>query len=55
MLALTRRPGETPIIESPAGELITVTVLAIKGNQVKIGTDAPADIAIARGELLDKA
>jgi len=54
MLVVTRRPGETLIIETPAGEQITVTVLEVKGNQVRIGTDAPADIAIVRDELLDK-
>jgi len=54
MLILTRRPGETLIIETPAGERIEVTVLEVKGNQVKIGTDAPNDIAIVREELLEK-
>jgi carbon storage regulator len=38
MLILTRRPGETIIIELPNGEQITVAVLGIKGNQVRIGT-----------------
>ncbi|VAW72112.1 Carbon storage regulator, partial [hydrothermal vent metagenome] len=41
MLILTRRPGETITIETPTGERIQVTVLGIKGNQVRIGTDAP--------------
>ena len=54
MLVLTRREGETLIIELPTGETIEVTVLGIKGNQVRIGTDAPDDIAIVREELLDK-
>ena len=54
MLILTRRPGETLIIETPGGERITVTVLSIKGNQVRIGTDAPDDIAIVREELLER-
>jgi carbon storage regulator len=54
MLILTRRPGETLIIETPAGEQITATVLGTKGNQVRIGTDAPADVSIVREELLDK-
>jgi len=54
MLILTRRPGETLIIETPAGERIEVTVLEVKGNQVKIGTDAPDNIAIVREELLEK-
>ena len=54
MLVLTRREGETLIIEFPTGETIEVTVLGIKGNQVRIGTDAPDDIAIVREELLEK-
>jgi len=53
MLILTRRPGESLIIELPTGEQIEVTVLSIKGNQVRIGTDAPADMAIVREELLE--
>ncbi len=52
MLILIRRPGESIIIETPAGERITVTVLGVKGNQVRIGTDAPDDISIMREELL---
>jgi carbon storage regulator len=55
MLVLTRRPGETLIIELPTGERISVTVLGIKGNQVRIGADAPDDVSIVREELLDKA
>ena len=52
MLILTRRPGETITIETPAGELIEVTVLGIKSNQVRIGTEAPDDVQIMREELL---
>ena len=47
MLILTRRIGESLIIEP-----ITVTVLGVKGNQVRVGTDAPADITILREELV---
>jgi len=54
MLILTRRPGESLIIELPTGEQIKVTVLEVKGNQIRIGTDAPDDIAIVREELLEK-
>lgn len=39
MLILTRRPGETIIIETPASERITVAVLGVKGNQVRIGSE----------------
>ena len=53
MLILTRRLGESLIIKLPAGEKITVTVLGIKGNQVRIGTDAPENITILREELLE--
>ncbi len=53
MLILTRRPGETIIIETPAGERIQVTVLGIKGNQVRVGTEAPEDVQIMREELLE--
>ena len=53
MLILTRRPGESLIIELPTGEQIQVKVLEVKGNQVRIGTDAPDDIAIVREELLE--
>jgi len=54
VLILTRRLGETIIIETPAGEQISITVLEVKGNQVRIGTKAPDDISIVREELLDK-
>ena len=54
MLILTRRPGETLIIETPAGERIEVTVLQVKGSQVRIGTQAPADISIVREELVER-
>ena len=54
MLILTRRPGESLIIELPTGEQIQVKVLEVKGNQVRIGTDAPDDIAIVREELLER-
>lgn len=53
MLILTRRVSESIIIEAPAGERITVAVLGVKGNQVRIGTDAPDDVQIMREELLD--
>jgi carbon storage regulator len=53
MLILTRRLGESIIIETPAGERIQVTVLGVKGNQVRIGTDAPDDVTILREELLE--
>jgi carbon storage regulator len=54
MLILTRRPGETLIIELPNGERIDVTVLGVKGNQVRLGTEAPDDVPIVREELLER-
>ncbi|HEY1067022.1 MAG TPA: carbon storage regulator [Pirellulales bacterium] len=47
MLVLTRKVGEKLHI----GDNITVTVTMVKGNRVKIGIDAPADVRIVRGEL----
>lgn len=48
MLILTRRLGETLLI----GDDITITVLGVKGNQVRIGTNAPEDVRVIRTELL---
>ena len=50
MLVLGRRPGEW--IE--VGQDITIHVIRIDGNQVRIGIDAPRDIQILRGEILDQ-
>jgi carbon storage regulator len=47
MLVLSRKPGERIII----GDNIQVTVLAIRGNQVRLGFSAPGDIPILREEL----
>jgi len=47
MLILTRRVGEKLII----GEKVTVTVLGVKGNQVRIGVDAPRDVTVNREEI----
>ncbi len=47
MLKLTRKTGETLII----GDDIEVTVLEVNGNQVKIGIDAPDDVAVHREEV----
>lgn len=47
MLILTRRVGETLMI----GDDVTVTVLGVKGNQVRIGVNAPKDVAVHREEI----
>lgn len=47
MLILTRRVGETVVI----GDDVTVTVLGIKGNQVRVGVQAPKNISVHRGEI----
>ncbi len=49
MLILTRRPGETIKI----GDDIEVTVLTIRGNQARIGIQAPKDVNIVREEIAD--
>ncbi|VFP88716.1 carbon storage regulator CsrA [Candidatus Erwinia haradaeae] len=50
MLILTRRVGETLMI----GETVSVTVLGVKGNQVRIGVTAPQDVAVHREEIFQR-
>ena len=50
MLILTRRVGESVVI----GEDVTVTVLGVKGNQVRIGINAPKHVAVHREEIFER-
>ncbi|WP_026375568.1 carbon storage regulator CsrA [Aestuariibacter salexigens] len=47
MLILTRRVGETLMV----GDDVTVTVLGVKGNQVRIGVNAPKEVSVHREEI----
>ncbi len=50
MLILTRRVGETLMI----GDSVSVTVLGVKGNQVRLGINAPKDVAVHREEIYER-
>ena len=50
MLILTRRVGETLMI----GNDVTVTVLGVKGNQVRLGVKAPRDVPVHRAEIYER-
>jgi carbon storage regulator len=50
MLILTRRVGETVVI----GNDVTVTILGVKGNQVRVGINAPKTVAVHREEIYER-
>lgn len=50
MLILTRRVGETLMV----GDEVSVTVLGVKGNQVRLGVNAPRDVAVHREEIYER-
>jgi carbon storage regulator len=50
MLILTRRVGETLMI----GDNVTVTVLGVKGNQVRVGVNAPKHVSVHREEIYER-
>lgn len=50
MLILTRRVGETLVI----GDDVNVTVLGVRGNQVRLGVDAPKEVAVHREEIYQR-
>ncbi len=50
MLILTRRIGETVVI----GDNINITVLGVKGNQVRLGVNAPKDVSVHREEIYQR-
>ena len=50
MLVLTRRVGEVLVI----GDDVKISVISVRGNQVRLGVDAPKSVAIHRKEIFDK-
>jgi carbon storage regulator len=55
MLAITRRPGESIVIELPTGERVSVAVVRVRGNHVRLSVEAPRDVIVVREELVEEA
>lgn len=54
MLILTRRPGESLQLKLKSGEIITVSSMGVKGNQTRLGVEAPKEVVIMRDEVLNR-
>ena len=52
MLVLSRRVGESVVIAAGSPEAVTITVLEVRGDVIRLGIDAPRSVAIHRAELL---
>jgi carbon storage regulator len=50
MLVLSRRPGESVVV----GDNVTITVLEVRGDVIRLGIDAPRSVAVHRAELLEQ-
>jgi carbon storage regulator len=50
MLILTRKAGETVVI----GDNVTVAIIGVKGNQIRIGINAPKDVTVHREEIYER-
>jgi carbon storage regulator CsrA len=51
MLVLTRRPNETIVLPGPG---VTMRLLSVRNNSVRVGIEAPADVTVLRGEVQDR-
>ncbi len=54
MLVLSRKEGESIILQTETGESIKIQVVNIKGNQVKIGIEAARSVKVSREEIMEK-
>lgn len=54
MLILTRRTGETVIVGPPGPDQVRISILGVKGNQVRVGILAPKNVPVHREEIYDR-